>query len=51
MKNTTESCDEVQPLKLKEVLKDHNIPFEEKEEDNAVVINIGPKATQEKDNQ
>ena len=44
MKNNTESCDEVQPLKLKEVLKEHNISFKEEEHENATIITIQPKA-------
>jgi hypothetical protein len=43
MKNYREDCDEVQPLKLKEVLKEHHIPFEEEQQENAIVIKIHPK--------
>ena len=43
MENMSESCNEVQPIKLKEILKEHNIDFEEEKQENAVVITIQPK--------
>ena len=44
MENKTESCDEVQPLKLKQILKEHNIDFKEEEQENATIITIQPKS-------